>query len=297
MAYTSRSEAREFKCPECEAEPGHKCIGARGKVRESVHLERLKVAADSLGHGPVGGVVLTDGTGTLTDATTGRVLGRVHNLTIAADVQGQEELWENLRRGGEELGSGVELSKDQGSLSPEGSAEGQAKPQGELLADPVVETWELYAKLLDRPRVKLSSKVRKWIAEAHTAVGVERTNDAIRGLAASDYHRQNGYIGIEYAIKPKVSETIEGRIEMMATKAPAARANGETTVDQLIARLSSDSQVMVHQWVEEIKQWLRYRDHRGLAATAQTRINDLRERVKIEPVIEGDEIVDWKDLR
>jgi hypothetical protein len=109
-----------------------------------------------------------------------------------------------------------------------------------MLPDPVNETWGVYVKALDRPKAVLTPKVRKWIADAHRAVGVDATRQAIRGLGASDYHRENGYVGIEYAIAPKRGETIEGRVEKMAAKATAQPPNSLLSMAQLIERFPSE---------------------------------------------------------
>ena len=41
---TSRDQARQVDCPNCSAKAGEKCVGARGKIRESCHLERHQFA-------------------------------------------------------------------------------------------------------------------------------------------------------------------------------------------------------------------------------------------------------------
>ena len=41
IRYPSRTEVRTVPCPTCGARPGQKCIGAREKVRESNHQERV----------------------------------------------------------------------------------------------------------------------------------------------------------------------------------------------------------------------------------------------------------------
>ena len=110
--------------------------------------------------------------------------------------------------------------------------------QASFLPDPIVETWELYVRELERPKVVLTPKVRKWIREAHEAVGPDETRKAIRGLAASDYHREKGYIGIEHAIRPKQNETIEGRVAFMVAKLPQNDAPG-----------ASEEPMSVEEWI------------------------------------------------
>lgn len=40
LEYTTRTDARTVPCPLCHAAPGQLCIGARDKLRASVHAER-----------------------------------------------------------------------------------------------------------------------------------------------------------------------------------------------------------------------------------------------------------------
>ena len=37
----ARSQVRQVRCPECGAYPQHRCVGARDKLRESNHMERV----------------------------------------------------------------------------------------------------------------------------------------------------------------------------------------------------------------------------------------------------------------
>lgn len=39
-----RSLVRSVECPLCKATSGQKCVGVRGKLRESNHMERVLVA-------------------------------------------------------------------------------------------------------------------------------------------------------------------------------------------------------------------------------------------------------------
>jgi hypothetical protein len=41
----SRTAGRAVRCPACEATPGERCRGARGKPREANHQERVEAAA------------------------------------------------------------------------------------------------------------------------------------------------------------------------------------------------------------------------------------------------------------
>jgi hypothetical protein len=167
----------------------------------------------------------------------GTVIGEIETVTVNFDVRAVAALCGQI---GGTIGVGVDVepSKDQRQdpCSPSG-----ADDQGSLLPDPVNGTWAVYVEALDRPKAMLTPKVRKWIADAHKAVGVEATRDAIRGLGGSEYHREKGYVGIEYAIVPKRGETIEGRIEkMVARRRYEAPANDTMTVDQLVERFPEE---------------------------------------------------------
>ena len=39
-----RTVVRQVECPKCGAAPGKLCLGARGKGRESNHMERVELA-------------------------------------------------------------------------------------------------------------------------------------------------------------------------------------------------------------------------------------------------------------
>jgi hypothetical protein len=41
-AAVSRTAARAVQCPACEAKPGERCRGVRGKPREANHRERVE---------------------------------------------------------------------------------------------------------------------------------------------------------------------------------------------------------------------------------------------------------------
>lgn len=40
----SRTEARQARCPSCDAAPGERCTGPRGRPREANHRERVDQA-------------------------------------------------------------------------------------------------------------------------------------------------------------------------------------------------------------------------------------------------------------
>lgn len=226
MTYTSRTDALGHECPNCHAEIGEKCVGARGKRRESVHRERMNIAAAAEGHAEIRTVHL-DGN-KLVDSD-GNVLGHMTGLEI--DVQ--TPLWGNLRRG-----DGVDVdSRTEKSPNPGRGAGETESAQTAMLDDPVDEVWDHYVERLKRPRAKLDAKTRKWIADAIKACGVEECKRAISGLAVSEHHREGGWLGIEYALKPKAGQSIQSRVEMMAAKAPRS-AGGSTVVKDLLAVFS-----------------------------------------------------------
>jgi hypothetical protein len=125
-------------------------------------------------------------------------------------------------------------------LQRNSQSRGAGEEQSSLLPDPIEETWELYVKLLDKPKAVLTPQRRKWISVAHKEAGVEQTQEAIRGLAASDYHRENQYTGIEYAIVAKRGQTVESRVAFMAAKAPSASKPQGGGIKDLVARINED---------------------------------------------------------
>jgi hypothetical protein len=163
-----------------------------------------------------------------------------------------------------------------------------------LLPDPVNETWSVYVTALERPKAVLTPKVRKWIKDAHAAVGVEQTQQAIRGLASSEHHRTNGYVGIEYAIRPKQNETVEGRIAMMAAKAPSV-TDRLTPERDVLAKFDPDTQESIYGWVNEIRASLRSPDAKGLKDSADWCWKQLQ-RMGLRPTFDGTQFVAWEEL-
>jgi hypothetical protein len=168
--------------------------------------------------------------------------------------------------------------------------------QASMLPDPINETWDLYVTLLERPKAVLTPKVRRWIAEAHAAAGVEQTQMAILGLATSDFHRMKGYTGIEYAIRPRQNETIEGRIAMMVAYAPAEPEpgpNGLLSVQQLVERFGTEMEDTVWGWIDDINQWAARPHIDVLETRAHSQIERLRKN-GYEPVVEGGRIAGFR---
>jgi hypothetical protein len=173
--------------------------------------------------------------------------------------------------------------------------------QSSLLPDPVNETWSVYVAALDRPKAVLTPKVRKWIADAHQAIGVEMTRQAIEGLAASDYHRENGYVGIEYAIVPKRGETIEGRAEKMSAR---VRTNASSPEKGSLAELAADIRskhgkgVLAESLldgIEQVQAWLRNHDHPGLRSVGERAASKLRQ-FGYELVIDGQIVTGYRKV-
>lgn len=166
--------------------------------------------------------------------------------------------------------------------------------QQRMLADPVEDVFNHYRTALERPKAQLQPKVRRWISDAIEAVGIERCKRAIDGLAASEHHRQGGYVGIEYALRPKVGQTIEGRVAMMEAKAPNS-SNGQTTVADLLASVPSGGHDIVRTRMENVRRMYESPDHEGTRRLGQESARQLREAVPhIEPVIEQCRIVGWR---
>jgi DNA-binding transcriptional ArsR family regulator len=202
----------------------------------------------------------------------------------------------------EPTGGGGGSSPPVGGGSPPGETEPSAEPstepgaQGALLPDPVEEVWEHYTKTLDRPKAQLTPKVRRWIADAIKAVGVDESKRAIDGLAASEYHRSNGYVGIEYALRPKQGQTVESRVAFMASKAGAAISE-VTTVAALLATVPSDRHVVVHSHVDRVLAMQRS-DREHVVRAGQESLVWLREHPPyIEPVFENNRLRGWRKVR
>lgn len=287
LPFTSRSDAREFKCPACEAESGEKCFGARGGRRESVHRERIVLAAEQLGHPPIRTLHL-DGN-RLVDPE-----GGVFGVLVGAEFDVQ---WEgdggNLRRG-EGVGNVVDFPNS----SPKNQRGGGVGEDAQvaLLPDPVVEVWDHYTKTLDRPKAQLTPKVRKWVADAIKSVGVDQCKLAIDGLAASEYHRTNGYVGIEYALRPKQNQTIESRVAFMASKAGPATSE-VTTVSELLRSVPSDRHEIIRHHVEKVYAMQRS-DREHIQNIGRDALSWLREHPPfIEPVFDGIKLRGWRKLR
>jgi hypothetical protein len=154
-----------------------------------------------------------------------------------------------------EVGSETDVVGDI-SVSPSFAVSEDAHEQASFLPDPIDEAWTLYVTLLEKPRMTLTPQRRRWIRNAHEACGVEQTQQAIRGLAASEYHRTHGYTDLSYAIAPKSGRSIDGQIEMMASKAPATRNPYDAlTVDELVASFDAESEDMIWEWISDINRW------------------------------------------
>lgn len=165
-------------------------------------------------------------------------------------------------------------------------------PQGLLLPDPVETAWEHYVTKLDRPRAQLTRKVRKWLADATESCGLDLVLKAIDGLAASDYHRQNGYVGIEYAIKPRQDETLEGRLTFMAAKASGVmqQSDGPLKLSERLATLPTEQREFMEARVANLRQAVS-RGERNEHAEAL-----VRDKLHAEPVIEGLCVVGWSHV-
>jgi hypothetical protein len=126
----------------------------------------------------------------------------------------------------------------------------------------------------------LTPKRRRWIRHAHEACGVEQTQQAIRGLAVSQYHHENGYLGIEYALGPiRQGQSIESRVEMMAAKAPQVRSPYDTlTVEQLVASFDVGMRPEVWSWLGGINEMLLSPDSDALRNRGEYELKRFRDQ-------------------
>jgi hypothetical protein len=221
----------------------------------------------------------------------GTVLGQLESVTVSLDVAAFRAICDAPR--GTIGSTAVDVDVQELQEQPSGPVEDATNGQESFLPDPVVETWNVYVEALDRPKAVLTPKVRKWIADAHEKVGPDATREAIRGLAASEYHREHGYIGIEYAIVPKRGETIEGRIEKMTARrlqAPASH-NDAMTVDQLVEQFAPEHrQRVVDEILKPIVHSLIEKDDREAVDEGNRQLRRL-ESYGYKLVIEGERVI------
>lgn len=190
--FVSRTQAREYECPACGAKSGERCVGARGKQRESIHQERMWAASEATGAQPSTAVSLK---GTQLVDINGKVLGQVVGLEI--------DLHDGGGAGGTYGGGGGGASSGR---STEKETEPQEGVQGELLPSPVNEVWSHYQQVIPNgERRKLDSRRRKCIQRALEVRTVDECQRAINALSRSAFHRgendrKTSYLDIEYAL-------------------------------------------------------------------------------------------------
>lgn len=289
LGYTTRSDAREFVCPACGAESGEKCVGTRGRKRESVHRERMNTAARALRHPPIRTFTF-DGSRLIGE--DGSVIGQI----VAGEIDVQsEELAGNLRRG--DVDGAVVGEEHQDEKLSQRSAEESPTALFDV-PDVEQEIHDFYcATVPGKANSKLTKEQRKLIRKALDERQVETIKQAIVGLAQSEHHAEGGWTALKYAIgKVKVSETVGDRIDMMARKAkPQTARDGSRTLDGLYAKFPSDARDIVQSWIEDVRSMLRNPANRGLKTTGEARLQRLRER-GIELEIDGDRIAGWKEV-
>lgn len=127
--------------------------------------------------------------------------------------------------------------------------------QESLLPDPVTEVWDLHVKLTGKTRSKLDGKKRRIITNAIKATDVERVKLAIRGHASSSFHRERGMTDLSYALAARGDRTIEGTIEMMASRVPANDSQRHTgmTVQELLAGYTGYNREAILGWMADVK--------------------------------------------
>lgn len=228
----------------------------------------------------------------------GTVLGQLESVTVSLDVAAFRAIYDAPR--GTIGSTAVDVDVQELQQPPSGPVEDATNDQGSFLPDPVVETWNVYVTTLDRPKSVLTPKVRKWIADAHDKTSPEETRQAIRGLAASSYHRDNGYIGIEYAIVPKRGETVEGRIAMMASRVTEAehqlRPYQVLTPAELVERFPPEHRQRVEDEIlRPVMHMLAQPDNEELKIEGRRQIRRL-EGMGFELVFDGGTLVGAKEV-
>lgn len=98
---------------------------------------------------------------------------------------------------------------------------------------PIDFVWAHYqAAIPGGDKKRLTARVERVIRAALEVREPPMLCQAISGLAASEHHRDGGWLAIEYAIgKVKKGESIEDRIDTMAAKAPLDAVVGGARVD------------------------------------------------------------------
>lgn len=294
MAYVTRTQARAQPCPACGASVGARCVGARGRIRESVHRERMQSAAVATGAEPTRTLTL-HADAPLYDGE-GQLVGRVVGVEI--DLHGEPR----GTYGGERSGSAVlESEAVEGSasvLEADALGDGLEEPKLFEVPDLVAEVFECYRTTVPgKERSKLTRQTRAIIARALEVRDVDIVKRAIRGLAGSEHHREGGWLALQYAIgKVKVSEDVGDRIDMMAAKAPgrSAPAGGpQKLADLLPPGLDQAVKDMVYGDVGRVRMAIGSTHQptieAGLAAQARLRGRP----AQAEVVIEAGKIAGW----
>lgn len=303
MSYVSRSEAREQGCPACKAAPGERCVGARGKARESVHRERIEATANLTGKAAVPTLSLN---GSDLIDVTGVVVGKLVGLEI--DLTGDP--WEGYQRGGEgeptegeRRGAVVQAVSPNPNVLTLGEGLGEPTEDGSRLfdaPDTVREVFDFYcATVPGKANSRLTQQTRKLIKRAMEERPVDQLKTAIRGLATSDYHRTNGYLALNYAIgKTKQTETVGDRIDMMAAKAPThvVHADGRSSLNELLASVSPEVRSLVLEDVAQVRRMHQNTTHGPTLRLGNQALERLRGKpARIEPIIgEDGKLTGWR---
>lgn len=270
--YISRSEAQEIPCPVCGAKSGEKCVGARGKPRESTHRERWNLAAQGVGGHRMSTLTLR---GDKLVAPSGKILGRLLGLELDIDGSFWEEWGEPTERGME--GSSSSLPPD----NPTANAQAGARPSEQLFETPgeLEQLWAHYQETVDgAPRRKLDSTRRSCIRRALKVRSLDECKRAIDGLARSSWHNGDNpdrkkYLDIQYALGQK-SESADERIDKAALWAHTASASPDR-FEQVIAQLPDAAKVAFRRWRQD------------------GRFGDLK-RAGVIPIVSDGAITDWK---
>jgi hypothetical protein len=177
----------------------------------------------------------------------------------------------------------------------ESEVEPERKQNGALFEAPSIheELHDLYRQAVPgQTRSRLTPKTQKMIDRALKERDADALKRAIRGLAASDHHMQNGFTALKYAIGQVNAERgVGGQIDMMAAKAPKTRADGRLTIEELMRGFSPPKKERTYSYMVDVRRSLTTPSAHNakLAADAEAEL----ERFGIIVIERGDRNVVW----
>lgn len=144
-------------------------------------------------------------------ARDGQVLGKVVGITIEVSP-------EEPRGGGEEISSqGTTFAVSSSDVVEKRTVDGGTGETAEI-----DQVWATYQRCFPKKRVKLDPKLRRVIGKAIDVRPVETCCRAVEGLLRDRWcmdHQPRPYDGIGYALASVGKESIEERIDRMASQA------------------------------------------------------------------------------